>query len=101
MRLHKKVYSCKLYRNQNNCNNDGRCNWSDKTNPNCKSKQKNVWTVRVPKSKTTVRVSSPKGKSKVSDPKCDKDQIINPTTGRCVKKSGKIGKAILASKSSQ
>ena len=29
-------------------------------------------------------------------PKCSKDQIINPSTGRCVKKTGNIGKQILS-----
>lgn len=28
-------------------------------------------------------------------PKCNKDQIVNPSTGRCVKKTGKIGKELL------
>ena len=28
-------------------------------------------------------------------PKCNKDQIINPATNRCVKKTGKIGKQVL------
>ena len=29
-------------------------------------------------------------------PKCNKDQIVNPATGRCVKKTGAIGRQILS-----
>lgn len=34
----------------------------------------------------------------MSQSKCPKDKIINPATGRCVSKSGKIGQALLAKK---
>jgi hypothetical protein len=37
--------------------------------------------------------------NKCRDKKCDNDKVCNPESGRCVLKSGKIGKQILAKKS--
>ena len=101
MRFHKNTKSCGLHVNQTNCDLDERCNWSNKTKPNCKSKQKNVWKLREPKSKVASKVT-PKvsAKSVPNTKKCSKKQILNPVTNRCVNRDGVIGRQLLGLSSS-
>jgi serine/threonine protein kinase len=50
---------------------------------------------KKPSSNKSPRVSSKKSPKKKSEKKCKSDEIRNPATKRCVKKSGKIGKELL------
>ena len=77
--------------------NDGDM-WIVQQDKNHRLSWKKVGTPGTPKKKKTPQTpGTPKKRNTPGTSKCRSDQIVNPSTNRCVLKSGKIGRELLSS----